>query len=113
MTGRSSRTRGVCESSFYVITHDNSKQVLDKLKRQGAQSFQELERLLTLIQKKIKDVALIKLLKEYQDKKELITSLHDLKQLVNETTFTKLIKDVFEWLPLLPWLLKPNKKFSL
>jgi hypothetical protein len=62
MLGRSSRKRGVCEGYFFVATIEKSSQVIDRLKKQNVTAFQDLENLLTLLEKKHKDMVIVKAL---------------------------------------------------
>lgn len=55
MLGRSSRKRGVCEGYLFVATIEKSSQVIDRLKKQNVIALQDLENLLTLLEKKHKD----------------------------------------------------------
>ena len=62
MLGRSSRKRGVCEGYLFVKTMEKSSQVIDRLKKQNVSAFQDLENLLTLLEKKHKDPSIVKAL---------------------------------------------------
>lgn len=64
MVGRSSRSRGVCEATLFVETLEKPVQVVERLRRQGLTSLQELERLLYHVERKCKDANLLKALKE-------------------------------------------------
>lgn len=92
MIGRSSRTRGVCEGTVYTVGAEKSHQVMDRLKRHSVVALQELERLISLIERKAKDNALIRRLSEAREHGESVRSLEDLKRGMEEAAFNKLIK---------------------
>jgi hypothetical protein len=77
MVGRSSRTRGVCEGILYVIGQERPVQVVERLKRSSVSALQDLEKLLTLVEKKSKDQTLVKLLTEAKVKGTQVRSLQD------------------------------------
>lgn len=60
MIGRSSRTRGVCEGALHIATEEKGSQVLERLKRHGVVVLQELERFVTLAEKRSRDPVLVK-----------------------------------------------------
>ena len=77
MVGRSSRTRDVCEGILYVIGQERPVQVVERLKRSSVSALQDLEKLLTLVEKKSKDQTLVKLLTEAKVKGTQVRSLQD------------------------------------
>ena len=77
MVGRSSRTRGVCEGILYVTGLERPVQVVERLKRSSVSVLQDLEKLLTLVEKRSKDQTLIKLLTEAREKGSPVRSLQE------------------------------------
>ena len=77
MVGISSRTRGVCEGILYIIGQERPVQVVERLKRSSVSALQDLEKLLTLVEKKSKDQTLVKLLTEAKVKGTQVRSLQD------------------------------------
>lgn len=72
MIGRSSRTRGVCEGTLFSVGQERSNQVIERLKRHGVITMQELERLLKLVEKRNRDAAVIRRLNEAKENGESI-----------------------------------------
>ena len=69
--------------------------MIDRLKRQNVAALQDLERLLLLLEKKCKDVSLIKQLTVEREKGASVRSLQHLQASMGEVIFAKLIKGVF------------------
>jgi hypothetical protein len=67
MMGRSSRTRGVCQGSLYLVTEERSGKVFERLKLQGVVSVQGLEKLLLVLEKRAKDSGFVKLMQDLKD----------------------------------------------
>jgi hypothetical protein len=67
MVGRSSRSRGVCDGTLYIVGNEKQYQVIDRIKRQGVAALQEKEKLICLIESKMKDITLIRKLTEVRD----------------------------------------------
>ena len=77
MVGRYSRTRGVCEGILDIIGQERPVQVVERLKRSSVSALQDLEKLLTLVEKKSKEQTLVKLLTEAKVKGTQVRSLQD------------------------------------
>ena len=60
MSGRSSRTRGVCESTLYIVTSESRNQVTDRLRRSSISQLGDLEKVIGLMEHKDKDYQLMK-----------------------------------------------------
>ena len=95
MIGRSSRTRGVCQGSLFLISDERGGKVLERLKLQGVVSIQGLEKLIFVLEKRAKDGNFIRLLQELKENKIVIKTYEDLKRNIDEKIFDKYIKDVF------------------
>ena len=72
MIGRSSRTRGVCEGTLFSVGQERANQVIERLKRHGVITMQELERLLKLVEKRNRDAAVIRRFNEAKENGESI-----------------------------------------
>jgi hypothetical protein len=55
MIGRSSRSRGICEGTLYSSGAERPAQVVQRMKQHSVTVLQDLERLLTLVEKRPKD----------------------------------------------------------
>lgn len=60
MVGRSSRTRGVCEGTLFVVSDERAARIMDKLKHQGVVQLQGLEKLMQVLEKRARDQTLVK-----------------------------------------------------
>jgi hypothetical protein len=69
----------VCAGTLYVVSSEKQYQVIDRIKRQGVAALQEKEKLIRLIESKIKDITLIRKLKEVRDAGRSLQSITDLK----------------------------------
>ena len=96
MIGRSSRTRGVCEGILYVVTQEKQGQVIERLKRSSVSALIDLERLIKIVEKRFKDSSMIKLLTDAKVNGHSVRSPGDVKALISEVAYSKLIKGVFE-----------------
>ena len=92
MVGRSSRSRGVCEGILYNIGHEKPVQVMDRLKRQNATKLQDLEQWMEVVEKRSKDIAMIKHLTEQRDNCTPVRSLAQLQAAMPPATYLRIIK---------------------
>lgn len=67
MIGRSSRSRGVCNGTYFTIGEEKAVQVMNRLRKHGVVNMQDQERLLMLLARKHKDQTLLKRLKQGQE----------------------------------------------
>jgi cation transport regulator ChaC len=96
MVGRSSRTRGVCEGTLFVVSDERASRVIEKLKHQGLVSLQGLERLMQVLEKRARDQTLVKKLNELKDSHTRVKTYEDLKSHFTEAVMGRMIKDVFQ-----------------
>ena len=90
MIGRSCRTRGVCEGTLYAVGEE-------RLRKNGVISLMDMERLLELLEKKGKDIAVIKtLISAAAESKTRVVSLDDLKGVMEEGVFNRVCKGVIQ-----------------
>lgn len=92
MVGRSSRTRGVCESSLFHIGNEKSSELMQRLNRVGISESLELERLIKLFEKKASDPALVSVIKESVKNHLEVRTIEHLKTLMKPAQFSKLMK---------------------
>lgn len=92
MVGRSSRTRGVCQGSLYVVSEERAVNIMDKLKKHGTVTLQELEKFLVVLERRGKDQTLLKLLMKLRVEGLVVNSTEQLKQHLNEVTFNKIVR---------------------
>ena len=92
MVGRSSRTRGACEATFYQVGSERPAQVAERLRSHGVMALMEQERLLALLEKKSKDQHLIRCLQEATSRSVNLKTLEELRKEIGETQFNKLNK---------------------
>jgi len=92
MSGRSSRTRGVCESTLYIVTIESRSQVMDRLRRSSISQLGDLEHVLDLMKHKDKDHQLMKVTKLLNDANKRITSIGQLENLLDKPTFLRLTR---------------------
>ena len=55
MVGRSSRSRGVCNGTLYLVGEEKAVHLMDKLRKHGFSNIQDKEKLLLVLEKKSKD----------------------------------------------------------
>ena len=79
MVGRSSRTRGVCHGSLFVVSEERPGKCIERLKLQGVSSLKGLEKLLQVYEKKGRETSLIKRLVELKQNMIQIKTFEDLK----------------------------------
>jgi len=96
MIGRSCRTRGVCEGTLYAVGEERLIQVMERLRKNGVISLMDMERLLELLEKKGKDIAVIKTLLSAAESKTRVVSLDDLKGVMEEGVFNRVCKGVIQ-----------------
>ena len=94
MLGRSSRRRGICEGYLFIETMEKSSQVIDRLKKQSVSALQDLENLIILLEKRHKDNIIIKALANAQENGVYVKSLKELKSVLGEQYYLKIIKDI-------------------
>ena len=94
MIGRSCRTRGVCEGTLYAVGDEKPNQVMERLRKNGVISLMDMERLLELLEKKGKDNAVIKSLLSAVEANTRVTSLNDLKGVMEEGVYNRVCKGV-------------------
>lgn len=75
-----------------MITQEKSIEVLDRLKRQSVTDLQELERVMTLVEKKHKDIQFIKFLQEECKDGKIVKTIQFFKEKLGEMQFAKLTK---------------------
>ena len=92
MVGRGSRKRGVCEGILYNIGTETSTQIMERLKKQNVVALQDLERVLKIFQEKPKDQKILKALREVQETGQVIRNLGQLKLVLSEDHYNKLIR---------------------
>ena len=95
MVGRSSRTRGVCHGSLFVVNDEKTGKYIERLKLQGVSSLKGLEKLLQVYEKKGREISFVKRLADLKQNMIHIKTFEDLKQHFDEQYLDKLIKDVF------------------
>ncbi len=95
MMGRSSRTRGVCQGSLFLVSDERSGKVFERLRLQGVVSVQGIEKLLLVLEKRAKDSGFIKLMQEMKENKIRIRTYDDLKQNIDEKVLDRYLRDVF------------------
>lgn len=93
MSGRSSRTRGVCESTLYVVTAESRSQVMERLRRSSISQLGDLEKLLALMEHKSKDYQLMKIAKDVNLINKRITSISQLESKMDANAYLKLTRD--------------------
>lgn len=59
MLGRSSRTRGVCEGVMLTQSKEKASQIIQRLKNSNVANMLELEKLVQLLEGKVKDKQLV------------------------------------------------------
>ena len=96
MVGPSCRTRGICEGTLYVVGQKRPLQVMDRLKRHGAITLMDLERLLVLLDKKGKDGAIINTLLQADEDKVKVATLEELKGVMGEAAYNRVTKRMIE-----------------
>ena len=96
MIGRSCRTRGVCEGTLYAVGEERPIQVMERRRKNRVISLMDLERLLELLEKKGKDIAVIKTLLSIAESKTRVVSLDDLKGVMEEGVFNRVCKGVIQ-----------------
>ena len=89
---RSSRTRGVCQGTLYVVSEDRAVHIMDKLKKHGIVYFQQLEKLLLVLERRSKDQTLLKLLIKLRGEGIVVNTPEQLKQHLDEATFNKIVR---------------------
>jgi len=94
MLGRSSRRRGICEGYLFIETMEKSSQVIDRLKKQSVSALQDLENLIILLEKRDKDSIIIKALTNAQENGIYVKCLKELKSVLGEQYYLKIIKDI-------------------
>ena len=95
MVGRSSRSRGVCQGSLFIVSDERSGRVIDRLKLQGVASLQGVAQLMQVLEKRQKDSNFIKTLIELRELNINIKTYNDLKENIEENQLDKYLKDVF------------------
>lgn len=92
MVGRSSRSRGVCDSILFIVGKEKSSELIQRLQREGISDLIELERLIRLFEKKCNDSALLSTVKESLKNNVQLRSIQQLKEVMKPTQFSKLMK---------------------
>ena len=92
MVGRSSRIRGVCQGSLYVVSEDRAAHIMDKLRKHGIVSLQELEKFLLVLERRAKDQTLLKLLLRLRGEGIVVRSTEQLKEHLDEATFNRMVR---------------------
>ena len=92
MVGRSSRTRGVCQGTLYVVSEDRAVHIMDKLKKHGIVSLQELEKLLIVLERRAKDQTLLKLLIKLRGEGIVVNTTEQLNTHLDEATFNNIVR---------------------
>ena len=92
MVGRSSRTRGACQGTLYMVSEDWAVHIMNKLKKHGIVSLQELEKLLIVLERRGKDQTLLKLLIKLRGEGIVVNTTEQLKQHLDEATFNKIVR---------------------
>ena len=77
---------------------EKSSQVIDRLKKQSVSALQDLENLIILLEKRHKDNIIIKALANAQENGVSVKSLKELKSVLGEQYYLKIIKDINFWL---------------
>ncbi len=95
MIGRSSRTRGVCQGSLFIISDERAGKVIERLKLQGMVSIQGMEKLMLVLEKRAKDNTFIKCLQDLKELKITIRTYEELKLNIDEKQLDKFVRDVF------------------
>ena len=87
------RTRHPSGNTPTLEPHNNDT---ERLRKNGVISLMDMERLLDLLEKKSKDIALIKSLLSAVETKKRVMSLDDLKGVMEEGVFTRVCKGVIQ-----------------
>ena len=92
MVGRSNRARGACEATLYLIGAEMPAQVTERLRRHGVMALMEQERLLGLLERNHKNVALARFLCEAREQGKPHARLEDLRVGLGDAVFNRLNK---------------------
>lgn len=94
MSGRSSRSRNVCESTYYTVTKESRNQIIDRLKRCSISELSELEKALKLFEIRSKDPSLLQVLRVQHNAGKSVRTIKQLENVMDEKNFAKIIKGV-------------------
>jgi hypothetical protein len=78
MVGRSSRSRGTCESNLYIDTQESQSQVMERLRRHNVVALQDMEKVLKIFERRHRDQQIVAAVKKALDDHRIISSLADL-----------------------------------
>ena len=92
--GRSSRSRNVCDGILYCPTLEKASVILQRMKSHSCNMLLELEHLMHLLEKKAKDVNLVKAIKKRLGEGQMIQTVKDVEQSMDGKVFEKLMKNV-------------------
>lgn len=81
---------------MYAVTQEKSGQVVERLKRSSVAALIDLERLIKLVEKRSKENVMIKLLTDAKVNGLRVRSPGDVKSMLSEAAYSKLVKGVFE-----------------